>query len=69
MTKIPKLRFFYTNYKGEQSYRTVQNPRIYFGNTPYHRKLQWLLEAYDCDKDDIRVFALEDCMDFISIDI
>lgn len=66
--KLPKLRFYYTNYKGHSSYRTVAQPSIYYGSTEYHKKEQWLLKAYDCDKEDIRVFALEDCLDFISIE-
>lgn len=31
-----------------------------FGTTEWHPEPQWLLHAYDVDKDDMRVFAVKD---------
>lgn len=58
-----KVRIDYTNWKGERATRTIQpmgpNP-LFFGSTEHHPDLQWLLKAYDWDKNQDRVFALRD---------
>lgn len=55
-----EIEFFYKNYKGDVSKRYVRTMHLYWGKTEYHPKEQWLLEAYDLLKKDIRHFAVVD---------
>ena len=49
----------YTNYRGERSVRTIQPIRIFFGRDQWHITAdQWLLEAYESEKKNIRYFAM-----------
>ncbi len=50
----------YTNYRGEHARRTVLPERVWFGATEWHPAPQWLLDAYDFDREALRSFALED---------
>lgn len=54
------LRFGYTNHRGEYSLRRVVPEYIWFGITEYHLEEQWLMRAFDIDKEDYRDFAIED---------
>ena len=60
MNTREELRFTYTNYRGEVAERRIHPQRIYFGNTPWHPDTQWLMEAYDLDRKEMRDFALRD---------
>lgn len=62
---VESLKFYYRNYKGEYAYRTVQNPLFWFGNTEFHREPQWLIKAYDVEKQDFRDFAVKDIIEFL----
>jgi hypothetical protein len=58
----PELRFAYTNWRGQRSLRTVTAPiGLTFASTKYRPEQQWLLDAYDVDKEERRTFALRDC--------
>ena len=57
---VQVIRILYTNYKGETSLRVIRPEKIYFGSTEWHSSSQWLLEAYDLEKEAIRAFALKD---------
>lgn len=59
------LRFYYKNWKGKCGYRNVLDPKLWFGKTPYHKKPQWLMRAYDIDKGDVRDFAVNDIIEFV----
>lgn len=48
----------YVNYRGERAERRIVPVRIWFGSTTWHPEPQWLLEAYDIDKDTYRSFAM-----------
>jgi hypothetical protein len=50
----------YTNYRGETARRTFTPKRVWFGSTEWHPEPQWLLTAYDHDKQADRDFALKD---------
>ena len=50
----------YTNYRGERSKRLVNPVRIYFGSNQWHEDPQWLMEAYDHEKEANRDFAMKD---------
>ena len=54
------LSFWYKNYRGELAERVVIPVRIYHGSTEWHPDPQWLMEAWDMEKDAIRAFAMSD---------
>lgn len=50
----------YTNWKGERGIRRIQPRSIIWDSNEYHREEQWLLLAFDVDKQADRVFAMKD---------
>ena len=52
------LHFRYRNWQGSVDVRNVIPLRIYWGATEHHPEPQWLMEAYDLDKQDARCFAM-----------
>lgn len=50
----------YTNYRGETATRTIVPESVYFGSTDWHPEKQWLLRAYDVEKQAYRDFAMKD---------
>jgi len=50
----------YTNYKGVRSTRTIEPKQLYFGSTNWHPEVQWLLAAFDVEKNEERTFAMKD---------
>ncbi len=52
--------FEYTNWKGVTKTRKVRPKVIWFGNTEWHPDHQWLLTAFDVDKQAERDFAMKD---------
>ena len=54
----PPLQFTYRNYKGEVRDRTVTPLGVRFGATEWHPEPQWLLRAFDHDKQAEREFAM-----------
>lgn len=50
----------YTNWKGVTAFRRIIPKKIFFGSTEWHKEEQWLLEAYDVDKNADRSFAVKD---------
>ncbi len=57
-TGCSPVEFTYTNHRYETSVRRVQPISVYFGATAFYTKPQWLLEAWDLDKEAFRDFAL-----------
>jgi hypothetical protein len=55
-----KVVIDYTNYHGVRSFRHVQIVRVYYGSTEYHPEKQWLMEAKDLNKNEMRTFAIKD---------
>ena len=53
-----KITIDYTNYRGERRIRTVMPIAFYFGVNNYHEGEQWFMEATDLERNEIRVFAL-----------
>ena len=51
----------YRNWRGEIGERTIKPRQVFFGATDWHPEPGWLLEAWDCDKQALRDFALADC--------
>lgn len=60
------LIFEYKNWKGETSMRTVIPSEIWYGHTDYHTNDQWMLKAWDVDKEDTRDFVVKDIISFRS---
>jgi hypothetical protein len=50
----------YTNWKGETAWRKVLPWKMLFKSTPHHQEEQWILKAYDVDKNAERDFAMRD---------
>jgi len=50
----------YTNWKGVTAFRRIIPKKIFFGSTEWHKEEQWLLEAFDVDKNADRSFAVKD---------
>jgi len=50
----------YTNYKGTTAVRSIIPKTIYFGSNEWHKEPQWLLTAFDLDKNADRHFAMAD---------
>ena len=68
-TSVPKiiptpLTFQYTNWQGHFNTRSVDGntARIYYGHDEWHKEDQWLMEALDLDKGELRHFAMKDIM-------
>ena len=50
----------YTNYKGNTGVRQIIPKEISFGHNEWHKEDQWLMTAYDLQKEADRTFALKD---------
>jgi predicted DNA-binding transcriptional regulator YafY len=51
------VKVWYTNWKGERALRTITPLRVFYGSNQWHPEPQWLLEARDEDKQDLRTFS------------
>lgn len=63
--KAKTIVFGYTNYRGEYGVRTVIPVKIIQGSTEFHSDEQWLLEAFDIEKQAMRSFAINDITKFM----
>lgn len=66
MVESKSVRILYTNYKGDTALRTIVPERVFFATTEWHPEPQWLLEALDVDKHQMRSFALKDIRAWIA---
>lgn len=48
----------YTNWRGERAIRVIKPLMISFGANEWHKEPQWLLYAFDVEKDAPRWFAM-----------
>lgn len=58
-TKYHHVKIDYTNWKGERGIREIVPYQIVFDSNKFHEEPQWLLEAFDIKKKDIRTFAMK----------
>ena len=58
--KEQQVKILYTNWKGVTSYRSIIPKSIEFKSTEWHKEKQWILNAFDIDKQADRGFALKD---------
>lgn len=54
------VRILYTNWKGETAYRKIIPKSIEFKATEWHKEAQWILNAFDVNKQADRGFAIKD---------
>lgn len=54
------VTILYTNHRGETTLRRISPYEIRWCATERHPEAQWVLEAYDYEKDDDRTFAMKD---------
>lgn len=59
------VKILYKNYRGEVSYRTIIPKSIDFIATDWHQEEQWILTAFDIDKNAERGFAIADILEWI----
>lgn len=64
-----RLEFVYLNHKGEVEIRKVIIQSIFFGvKEPYYKEAQWLFDAFDFDKQDVRTFSFTRiCSDEVNV--
>ena len=55
-----QVEILYTNWKGVTTYRNIIPKSIEFKSTEWHKEKQWILNAFDIDKQADRGFALKD---------
>ncbi len=55
-----KVQLDYTNWRDDRSLRLVTPHDISYGTNEWHREPQWLMQAFDHDKNSMRTFALKD---------
>lgn len=63
-----EVSILYTNWKNEESWRRIIPNAIFFGETEWHKEPQWILIAYDYDKQAHRSFAIKDIKAWTAID-
>lgn len=61
--ETPPLTIRYRNYKGVESTRRIIPLRPWYGSTSFHPTIQWLLDATDVDKGELRTFAFRDILE------
>lgn len=54
------VSILYTNYRGETAIRRIVPKRIWFGKTDWHPEEQWIMDAFDLEKNADRSFAMRD---------
>lgn len=62
------IQFNYINWRGLGDIRKVLINEIYYGSNEYHPNPQFLMKAYDLDKNVERIFAMSDMSDVKVID-
>jgi len=58
------VSFLYTNYRGETGVRRIIPSGIRFTATEWHPVEQWVLDAFDLDRNADRTFTLADIRDW-----
>lgn len=54
----PPVTIDYTNHRGERGMRRIVPINVYFSCNKWHPEEQWLLAAWDLDKNADRIFAM-----------
>lgn len=56
------VRILYRNHRGEVAIRHIEVMKWHFGENEWHPGHQWLLDALDLDKCEVRTFAMVDIL-------
>lgn len=64
-----KVKIDYTNYRGERGFRFIVPMTMYFSCTTFHPERQWLLDAWDCEKETYRTFAVKDIHSWEQVEV
>lgn len=62
------IKIRYTNYRGETAVRRIVPIQIRFAASKWHPDEQWLMDAYDIDRQAERSFALVDIREWNVVD-
>lgn len=54
-----QVKIDYTNWRNERGIRAIIPHKIYFGSNEWHPTPQYLLEAWDVEKEAFRTFSLQ----------
>lgn len=57
---MTNVSIYYKNYRGEIGWRKINPVSISYSSTEFHPEEQWILRAFDVEKDAIRDFAMKD---------
>ena len=60
------VKILYTNWKNKTKYRLIKPINIEFKSTEWHKEEQWILNAVDIEKNEIRNFAMKDIKEWKS---
>ncbi len=60
--QVRMVTICYRNHRGEVANRSITPHDIWFGRTEWHPDDQWILEAFDHDKQAERSFAMRDIL-------
>ena len=60
MNKERTIEILYTNWKGETRKRTILPISIEYKSTEWHKEKQWILNAFDIEKNEERGFSIAD---------
>lgn len=60
MDTSKKIKILYTNWRGETAIRTIVPKEIVFSSNKWHTEEQWMLLAFDMEKQAERSFACKD---------
>jgi predicted DNA-binding transcriptional regulator YafY len=55
----------YTNWRGERMLRRIVPQRLYLAEVEWHAGSQWILDAWDVEKEAIRSFAMKDIKSWV----
>ncbi len=59
---MTQVSIYYKNYRGEFSWRLIKPVSILWTSNEFHTEEQWLLQAFDVQKQAMRDFALNDIL-------
>ena len=65
MEEYKKIKIIYKNWRGETSERELIPINLIFESNEWHPEPQWLMEAYDLNKNKKRKFAIKDIIKYL----
>ena len=55
----------YKNWRNEVAERTIIPIQLVWGSTEWHPHEQWLLKVWNVERNDYRMYALKDILEFL----